>query len=149
MLSPHKAALRLDSAEHATNAIQSTIVEQRLKNFGKHTIRYASARRELVYTGLNTGPGGRDLERKVGPKLIVDGDMPTKNFYRSHAKVLHLRNLDPDVTKQQISDFFQPHCAFPRDVAGSIEFVTCHKGKPTGKAYVGFDKHGKADALNL
>ena len=146
MLSPHKAVVRLESVEHATNAIQSTIVEQRLKDFGKHTIRYSNARRELVYTGLNTGPGGRDLERKVSPKLIVDGDMPTKNFYRSHATVLHLRNLDPDTTKQQISDFFQPHCAFPRDIAGSIEFVTCYKGLPTGKAFVGFDEHGEADA---
>ncbi len=146
MLSPHRAVLRFESKEHAESAVKSTIVEQHLKDFGKHTIRYSRARRELVYTGKHTGPGGRDLERELGAKLIVDGDMPTKNFYLSHAKAVHLRNLDPDVTKHQISDFFQPFCSVPRDVNGSIEFVTCHKGLPTGRAYVGFDEHGEAEA---
>jgi len=79
-------------------------------------------------------------------KLIVDGDMPSKQFYLSHAATVHLRNLDPSVTKKDISDLFQPFCAVPRDVEGSIEFVTCHKGNPTGKAYVGFDEHGEAEA---
>lgn len=146
MLTPHRAVLRFESAEHAENAVKSTIVEQQLKDFGKHTIRYSRARRDLVYTGNHTGPGGRDLERENGAKLIVDGDMPTKNFYLSHATTFHLRNLDPDVSKQQISDFFQPFCSVPRDVNGSIEFVTCHKGLPTGRAYVGFDEQGEADA---
>ena len=45
MLTPHRAVLRFESAEHAENAVKSTIVEQRLKDFGKHTIRYARARR--------------------------------------------------------------------------------------------------------
>lgn len=146
MLSPHRAVLRFESAEHAENAVKSTIVEQRLKDFGKHTIRYSKARRGLVHTGHLIGPGGRDLERELGPKLIVDGDMPTKNFYLSHASAVHLRHLDPDVTKEEISVFFQPFCAVPRDVSGSIEFITCHKGLPTGKAYVGFDEHGEAEA---
>jgi len=146
VLSPHTAVLRFQSAEHAENAVKSTIVEQRLKDFGKHRIRYSRARRELVYTGRHTGPGARELERKLGPKLIVDGDMPTKNFYLSHASTVHLRNLDPTVTKQEISEFFQPYCATLRDVSGSVEFVTCHKGLPTGKAYVGFDEHREAEA---
>jgi len=146
MLSPHTAVLRFESAEHAENAVKSTIVEQRLKDFGKHRIRYSSSRRELVHTGKLVGPGGRDLEREFGPKLIVDGDMPTKNFYLSHASTVHLRNLDPSVTKQEISEFLQPFCATPRDISGSIEFVTCHEGLNTGKAFVGFDEHGEAEA---
>jgi len=149
MLSPHTAVLRFESAEHAENAVKSTIVEQRLKDFGKHRIRHSKARRELVYTGKHTGPGDRELERDLGSKLIVDGDMPTKNFYLSHASTVHLRNLDPSVTKQEISSFFQPFCAVARDVSGSIEFVTCHEGLPTGKAFVGFDEHGEAEAACL
>ena len=146
MLTPHSAVLRFESAEHAENAVKSTIVEQRLKDFGKHRIRYSKARRELVYTGKHTGPGKMHLERDLGSRLIVDGDMPIKNFYLSHATCVHLRNLDPSVTKQEISKFFQPFCAMSRDVEGSIEFVTCHEGLPTGKAYVGFDEHGEVEA---
>jgi len=146
VLTPHSAVLRFESVEHAENAVKSTIVEQQLKDFGKHRIRYSKARRQLVYTGKNTGPGGGELERALGPRLIVDGDMPTKNFYLSHASAVHLRNLDPSVTKDEISAFFQPVCAMSRDVEGSIEFVTCHEGLPTGRAYVGFDEHGEAEA---
>ena len=145
MLNPHTAVLRFKSEEHADNAVKSSFVEQRLKYFGQHRMRYNKARRELVYTGKTTGLGGKNLERKLGPRLIVDGDMPTKNFYLSHATVVHVRNLDPSVTKQDISNFFQPFCALPRDVEGSIEFVTCHESNPTGKAYVGFDEHGDAE----
>jgi hypothetical protein len=146
MLTPHSAVLRFESKEHADNAVKSTIVEQRLKDFGQHRIRYNKARRELVYTGKHTGPGGEDLERELGNRLIVDGDMPTKNFYLSHATAVHIRNLDPSVTKQEISEFFQPFGAMSRDVKGSIEFVTCYEGLPTGKAYIGFDEHGEAEA---
>ncbi|MGK3761812.1 MAG: hypothetical protein ACI8RD_014130, partial [Bacillariaceae sp.] len=146
MLTPHSAVLRFESKEHADNAVKSTIVEQRLKDFGQHRIRYNKARRELVYTGNHTGPGGEDLERELGNRLIVDGDMPTKNFYLSHATAVHIRNLDPSVTKQEISEFFQPFCAMSRDVEGSIEFVTCYEGLPTGKAHIGFDEHGEAEA---
>lgn len=146
MLTPHSAVLRFESAAHAENAVKSTIVEQRLKDFGKHRIRYSKARRELVFTGKHTGPASLELDRELGSRLIVDGDMPTKNFYLSHATAVHLRNLDQSVTKQEISKFFQPFCAMPRDIEGSIEFVTCHKGLPTGKAYVGFDGHGEAEA---
>mmetsp|Transcript_6997 Transcript_6997/g.7786 ORF Transcript_6997/g.7786 Transcript_6997/m.7786 type:complete len:850 (-) Transcript_6997:39-2588(-) len=145
MLTPHSAVLRFESKDHADSAVKSSIVEQRLKDFGQHRIRYNKTRREIVYTGKHTGPAGEDLERELGPRLIVDGDMPTKNFYLSHAAVVHLRNLDPSVTKHDISKFFQSSCAMSRDVEGSIEFVTCYEGLPTGKAYVGFDEHGEAE----
>lgn len=146
MLTPHSAVLRYDSAEKAENAISSTLVEQRLQEFGQHPIRFSKARRELVYTGEQAGPLGTESRRTLGTQLIVDGDMPKKDFFLSHATALYLRNLDPSITKQDVSDFFQSCCALPRDIEGSVEFVTCHRGLPTGKAYVGFDKYEEAEA---
>jgi hypothetical protein len=146
MLSPHSTALRFESAEVAENAIHSSIVEERLIQFGLHRVQYNKARRELVYTGKHTGPLGTTLERVLGPRLIVDGDMPTKKFFRTHASSVYLRNLDPSTTKKEISDFFQSCCHMPRDVEGSVEFVTCYDGIPTGRAYVGFDEHGEMEA---
>jgi hypothetical protein len=146
MLSPNSAVLKYESADVAEQAIKSSIVKQRLTEFGQHRIRYSKARRELVYTGLHGGPDGQDRLRKVGSRLIVDGDMPTKKFFLSHAGGLLLRNLDPSVTKQEICDFFQAYCTVKRDVEGSIEFLTCHAGLPTGRAYVGFDELGEAEA---
>ena len=146
MVSPTSALLKYESADVVEQAVNSSIVQQRLKEFGQHRIRYSKARRELVFTGKHGGPGGQDALRDLGSRLIVDGDMPTKKMYLSHARTLHLRNLDSSVTKQQISDFFQDFCSVPRDVEGSIEFVTCHKGLPTGRAYIGFDDLGEAEA---
>jgi hypothetical protein len=146
MLTSHSAALRFESAELADNAVASAIVEDRLTEFGQHRVRYTKARRELVYTGKHTGPMGMDPEKVLGTQLIVDGDVPTKNFFLSHASTLHLRNLDPFISKKDISDFFQSCCILPRDSRGSVEFVTCYEGIPTGKAYVGFDEHGEAEA---
>lgn len=146
MLSPNSAVLKFDSAEVADQAISSIIVQQRLTELGQHRIRYSKARRELVFTGRHGGPDGQDRLRKLGSRLIVDGDMPTKNFFLSHAGALLLRNLDPSVTKKDICDFFQAYCTVSRDVEGSIEFITCHAGLPTGRAYVAFDELGEADA---
>ncbi len=146
MLTPHSAAVRFASKDLADSAVHSSMVEERLMEYGQHRIRYSKARRELVFTGKHGGPGGNEPERGLGPRLIVDGDMPKKDFFLSHATALYLRNLDPAVTKAEISAFFQPLCSMPRDVEGSIEFVTCHEGLPTGRAYVGFDEHGEAEA---
>eukprot|EP00980_Cylindrotheca_fusiformis_P028185 scaffold22586_cov138-Cylindrotheca_fusiformis.AAC.5 len=146
MISPNSAVVKFESSEVAEQAIHSSIVQQRLTEIGQHRVRYSKARRELVYTGLHGGPGGQDRLRKLGSRMIVDGDMPTKKFFLSHAGTLLLRNLDPSVTKQDVSNFFQEYCTVPRDVEGSIEFVTCQEGLPTGRAYVGFDELGEAEA---
>jgi hypothetical protein len=146
MLTPHSTVLKFESAEKAENALCSSLVKQRLLEYGQHRIRFNKARRELVFSGKHTGPFGTEPERVPGNRLIVDGDMPKKNFFLSHATALHLRNLDPSLSKQDISDFFQSCCVLPRDVEGSVEFVTCYRGLPTGKAYVGFDQHGEAEA---
>jgi hypothetical protein len=145
MKSSHTALLRLESAEMAESAVTSSMVQQRLEDMGQHPIRYMKARRELKFTGKHGGPDGTERIRELGSRLIVDGDIPTKKFFLSHAGTVHLRNLDPTVTKQQIADFFQPFCSVRRDVEGSVEFVK-HNGLPTGKAYVGFDELGEAEA---
>eukprot|EP00934_Nitzschia_sp_Nitz4_P000637 Nitzschia sp. Nitz4//scaffold51_size120721//68924//71341//NITZ4_003735-RA/size120721-processed-gene-0.157-mRNA-1//-1//CDS//3329553886//637//frame0 len=146
MLSPTSAAVVMESKEKAEQALTSEIVQERLAEIGQHRVRYAKARRELVYTGKHGGPDRTEALRTLGPRLIVDGDMPTKSFYISHASSFYLRNLDPSVTKEQIAAFFQPFCSVPRDVQGSTEFITCCDGMPTGRAYVGFDEIGEAMA---
>ncbi|KAL3943909.1 MAG: hypothetical protein SGBAC_002026 [Bacillariaceae sp.] len=146
MLSPNSAVVKYESADLADHLIGSDIAQQRLVEFGQHRICYSKARRELIYSGFHGGSGGQDRLRKLGSKMIVDGDMPTKDFFLSHAGTLMLRNLDPSVTKEDISNFFQSYCTLPRDLEGSVEFATCYKGAPTGKAYVGFDELGEAEA---
>lgn len=146
MLSPNSAVIGMQSAEAAENAISSALVKERLAEIGQHQIRYSKARRELGYTGTHGGPDGTEPLRKLGSKLIVDGDMPTKALFTSHASTLFLRNLDPTVTKQDIAEYFQPFCSVARDVQGSAEFVTCREGLPTGRAFVGFDELEEAEA---
>lgn len=145
-ISPNSAVIAMQSADLADHAVTSALVKERLVEIGQHRIRYNKARRELVLTGTHGGPDGTDLLRKLGPRLIVDGDMPTKEFFTTHASTIFLRDLDPSVTKQDISDYFQPFCSIPRDVNGSTEFVTCREGLPTGRAFVGFDELGEAEA---
>jgi hypothetical protein len=147
MVSPTSALVRFGSADMAESAVSSSMVQQRLEEVGQHRVRFAKARRELVFTGKHGGPDRTDRLRELGPRLIVDGDMPTKQFYLSHADTVHLRNLDPSVTKQQIADFFQPYCSSKRDLTGSVEFVTCRGGLKTTKAYVGFDELGEMEAV--
>lgn len=146
MLSPNSAVIAMETAEKADQAVASELVHERLVEIGQHRIRYSSARRELVFTGTHGGPDRTERLRRPGPRLIVDGDMPTKSFFISHASSLYLRNLDPSVTKEDIAAFFQPFCSVPRDVQGSTEFVTCEDGLPTGRAFVGFDEIGEAAA---
>ena len=146
MLSPSSAVVAMASSELADNAITSSLVKERMFELGQHHIRFAKARRELVYTGTHGGPDGTDRLRKLGPRLIVDGDMPTKGFFTSHASAIFLRELDPSLTKGDIAAFFQPFCSVTRDVEGSTEFVTCREGLPTGRAFVGFDELGEAEA---
>jgi len=145
MLSPSSAIVVMDSAELADSAVTSDLVQNRLTEMGQHKIRFARARRELVLTGTHGGPDGTEPLRKLGPKLIVDGDMPTKAFFTSHASTIFLRDLDPSVTKEDIATFFQPYCSVPRDIQGSTEFVTCRDGLRTGRAFIGFDELGEAE----
>jgi hypothetical protein len=99
----------------------------------------------LVHAGF-TGPVKDDEVRVMGPRLIVDGDMPPKDFFQSHPRCIHVRNLDPLVsTPEMLTDLFQPFSELPRKIT-SIEQVTCEAGLPTDRAYVGFDLPGEAEA---
>lgn len=136
--------VRFASKEQAQSAIESKVVRDRLATFGKYPVRFFRARQELVHDGFS-GPHKAYERRRMGPRLIVDGDMPSRNFYLTHAGVLKLSNLDPTLTKEDISRAFQPHSTLLRDISGSIEFVTCHGGHRTGQAYVGFDIAGDCE----
>ena len=144
LLPSNKAFMRFASPEQSESALLSVLVQERLKEFGCYPVSYLRARRELIHAGFD-GPANNTEVRKPGPRLVVDGDMPSKEFFLCHARLIQLRNLPPNITKQELSDLFQEKCAQPRDVQGSIEFVTCEAGHFTGKAYVGFDIFGEAE----
>jgi hypothetical protein len=147
ILSSKTALIRFNSAEAAESILESSLVSAQLEEIGKYPIRFRRARRELVHERFG-GPGkskGQEF-RKLGPRLIVDGDMPTRSFYTRHAGAILLGNLDLTVSKEEITRVFQPYCAMPRDKNMSIEIVTCWEDIPVGQAYVGFDKPGEAEA---
>lgn len=145
--SPTTALIRFESAEQAESALGSEFVASRLEKLGKYPVRLFKARRDIVYDRMG-GPAKQDEIWKLGPKLIVDGDMPSKHFYLSHAGAILLRGLDrASLSKESLAEFFQPFSRTIRDVKGSIEFVTCEKGLSTDRAYIGFDFLGEAETV--
>jgi hypothetical protein len=146
-LSPMSVLLDFDSVERAQSALASEKVSSRLQQLGRYKVRVFRARRNLVHERME-GPIREEEVRKLGERLIVEGDMPSKFFYQSHAGVIMLRNLNSaSVSKETITEFFQPFSVSLRDEKGSVEFVQCHKGLPTDRAYVGFDRSGEAEAV--
>jgi len=145
--SPTTALIKFDSAEKAKSALFSEKIAERLVEIGEYPVRFFKARKNLVFDHM-AGPLKNHEIRKLGDRLIVDGDMPSKNFHISHAGTIMLRNLDhASVSKASLTEFFQPFSKLLRDESGSIEFVTCENGLPTGTAYVGFDSLGEAEAV--
>jgi hypothetical protein len=144
-LSSSRVLVRFSSKEQAESSLSSKMIIDRFDEIGRYPVSYFRARRELVHAGFG-GPTRSKEVRGFGPRLIVDSDMPSKTFFLSHGGVIHLRNLDPTLTKEQISEIFQPYSAQRRDVQGSIEFVRCEMNNFTGSAYVGFDIPGEAEA---
>jgi len=142
MISPTTALVKFESADKADSAVSADVVKTRLGELSECRIRYFKAKRELVLKGM-TGPGKLQEMFVKGPRLVVDGDAPSKDFFLDHYDVIELRNLHPKVTKKDISNLIQPFCADVRDVDGSVEFVTCAEGNPIGRAYVGFDRLGE------
>lgn len=143
-LSPTTALIRLESTEQVDSSLSSTQVAARLEEVGQYPVRLFHARRNILHDRMEDA---YSEIRKQGHRLVVDGDMPSKNFYISHAGVVMLRNLDREsVTRESISDFFQPYSSMFRDVIGSVEFATCNDGLPTDRAYVGFERLGEAEA---
>lgn len=144
-LTTNKALIRFQSAEQASSAVTSRLWGERLADVGLYAVRYFRARRELVHAGFS-GVAKDDEVRVMGPRLLVDGDMPSKKFFQSHPRCLHIRGLDPiATTPEMLTELFQPYCELPRQVA-SIERVVCEEGMPTDRAYVGFDLPGEAEA---
>ena len=145
--SPTTALLRFKSAEQAKSALSSETVTLRLAEISDYPVRFFRARRNLVFQEMG-GPLKNHEVRKLGDRLIVDGDMPSKNFHISHAGTIMLRNVDHAVvSKASLTEFFQPFSKLFRDEDSSIEFVTCEDGLPTGNVYIGFESLGEAEAV--
>jgi len=144
-LSPSTALIRFSSEEEANSAVESMMIQDRLQELGKFPVRFFRARRELVHIGFG-GSANLNERRRQGPRLILDTEMPPKNFYISHANTIHVKNLDVSTTKEEISKAFQPFCEMRRDIKNSVELLLCEGGLPTGEAYVGFDLPGEAEA---
>ena len=147
-LSRNSALVRLSSVEKAESIVQSALFQARLKEIGTYTVRFLRARRELRHKCFH--PYDKTSEIRVnGPRLMVDGiHMPPKEFYISHASMMKLRKLDPDVmSKEYLTNFFQKFSQRRRCLS-SIEFVTCElSGEPIlGMAYVGFEEPNEASA---
>jgi hypothetical protein len=143
-LSANTVLVRFSSPEQAESAVDSLLIRDRLEELAQFSVRFFRARRELVHAGFG-GPARGWEVRKMGPRLVVDGDMPSRNFFLQHSRVAYLRDLDPSLTKEDIAAAFQPFCVQQRDTQGSVEFATCSAGKPSGRAYVGFDIPGEAE----
>lgn len=146
MTSLTSCLVRFDSAHHSESAITSEAVEIRLDELGSYPIDIFEAKRELVPDSF-TGPNKGNELKRLGPRLIVDGDAPSNTFFRKHAGCIQLRNVDETVTNKDIADFLQPYCESLRDVSGSVEWVTNLQGERTGIAFVGFDALGEAEAF--
>lgn len=145
--SPTKALIKFGSAEQAKSALCSESVAARLAEIGDYPVQILRARRNLVFQQM-AGPLRNHEIRRQGDRLIVDGDMPTKNFHLSHAGTIMIRNIDyASVSKATLTEFFQPFSKLVRDENGSIEFVTCEQGLPPTTAYVGFENLGEAEAV--
>ena len=165
------AIVRFSSAEQAASVLESHILATRLRGLNSRLpssmnkepnstrgdssnqrLELFRARRELVHRGWDTKDGqyrGTDEILKFGNRLIVDGDLPTKDFYISHAAVVMLTGVDPTIiNKLELSKFVQPYCSLPRDVDGSIEWVECnYTEQRTDRVYVGFDLVGEAEVF--
>jgi hypothetical protein len=136
--SPTTALIRLSSPDQASSLLSDKNMHDAIASLQKQIIRIYAAQREVVHDKYS-GPIRQFQLRKTTNKLVVHGDTPSKDFFLSHAHVLHLCNVPVSVTKKQISDYFQKFCIQSRDVEGSIEFVTSLDGYPSGRVYVGFD----------
>lgn len=138
MSSPTTAMLRMPSNEAATSLLKNRKMNETLASIQRQILRVHCARREVVHDKFS-GPVRQFQLKKLTNRLIVDGDVPSRDFFLSHAGVLHLCNVPAGTSKKDISNFFQKFSVERRDVEGSIEIVKSLDGHPTGRVYVGFD----------
>jgi hypothetical protein len=151
LLRVNPGAFELEEFSHGIMAAKSVVLDAMMEfsksaALGAYPISFFRARRELLHSGFD-GHYKFNEFRKMGPQLIVDMDMPSRPFYISHAGCVILRNLDPSVTKKDITQAVQAFCSRRRDVEGSVELVTSANGIPTGRAFVGFETPDEAEAV--
>jgi len=94
--------------------------------------------RSIVHSGY-AGPARHYQIQRFGNDLIVHGDTPSLDFFRSHAMVFQLTNVCGKITPMDIARYFQQYCVEERDVLGSTEYIYDLEGHFTGRVYVGFD----------
>jgi len=145
--SPTTAFLVLPYPSLVQSTLTSQPLQNKLHNVSKSIIKIFACQRNQVFD-CYTGWTNSTRVTKKGHSLIVEGDLPDRDFLLSHIDVIVVKDLDvKNTSKEQLSKLLQPYCEEYRDVHGSIRFVTCSKGFPTGVAYVGFDLHGESDKV--
>ena len=139
--------VRLSTAKHATSLATSQSFTARMSKLNQSVIQVYPASREKIFDTF-TGVGYNEPVYKKGDKLVVLGDMPLQpTFYSSHEAVVMVDSLPLDITKQALTQLLQPYSEMTRDANGSIQFITCPYGHPTGRAFIGFDLPGEAESF--
>jgi len=147
LTSSSSALIRVESDEIAKSLLSSKkLAERAISKLGSAKMMFVSKCFREQHQQL-TGYSKRILTHIPGNNLFVEGDVPEKSFYISHAGVIHVDNVPHSATKEEISREFDKYCLDRRDVLGSVELVQCAKGFPTGKAFVGFDRQEDFDAV--
>jgi len=147
LTSSSSALIRVESDKIAKALLNSKkLAERAISKLGSAKMMFVSKCFREQHQRL-TGYSKRILTHVPGRRLFVEGDVPEKNLYISHAGVIHLDNVPHSATKEEISREFDKYCLDRRDVFGSVELVQCAKGFPTGKAFVGFDRQEDFDAV--
>lgn len=143
--SPTNVLLCFTSSGNASALLNNSKLHVSLWDMGHQKILFQPAHRAVVHSHFG-GKGQSFPIKKTVDRLLVDGDIPSEDFFLSHAGVLHLENVPLTMTKKEISEYFQPYCMEKRDVEGSIEFVKSICGQVTGRAYIGFDLDMEVEA---
>ena len=89
---------------------QSFLSSSKENKVGVYQIRYFKARGELIAMNKVAGPNNWAEGGELGPKLIVDSvDMPSKEFYTTHAQCICLRGVHSSGTNstKQLTELFQ------------------------------------------
>jgi len=145
VLSPTAALIRLPSSEAVTELLESKKFALLLKKMKPpKQLSILKAARERVFCGWSGLRRSKEM-RKNGKLLIVEGDVPSDSFFRSHFGVLYLNQLSSDVTAKDISQFFQRYCLDSHDSISSVEMIKTSDGRFMKQAFIGFDKRGEAE----
>lgn len=145
LVSPTMSLIRLSSPEAVAFLLASDSFAAKLKDLKPRAkLAVLKATRERVFDSFG-GVNSSKMIQKKGKRILVEGDLPSIDFFKSHYGVLHLSNLPSNVTKKDITDFFQPYCHAARDILSSVELVQASDGTFMGAAFVGFDGLGEAE----